>query len=105
MSEDYFVVNNPGQLPTGYGRKSSSFRFYGGTLYNNAATGIIWVEDQVYIGASETVLRKERFEKFLWDQTSVDISHMHCDNGIFASDQFHLECNNKHQDQYFSGFG
>ena len=28
---------------------------------------------------------------------------MYRDNSIFLSDQFHLECNNKHQEQYFSG--
>ena len=30
---------------------------------------------------------------------------MHSDNGIFVSDQFRLDCDNKHQEQYFSGVG
>ena len=30
---------------------------------------------------------------------------MHSTNGIFASDQFYLECDNKHQEKYFSGAG
>ena len=29
---------------------------------------------------------------------------MHSDNGIFTSDQLCFECDNKHQEQYFSGF-
>ena len=27
---------------------------------------------------------------------------MHSDNGIFASDRLHLDCDNKQQDKYFS---
>ena len=30
---------------------------------------------------------------------------MHSYNSIFASDKFRLEYDNKHQEQYFSGFG
>ena len=62
MSEDQFMVNTPGQLPTGYGQKYYSSHFHGGTLYNDAADGIIWVENQVSLGASETVLGDENFE-------------------------------------------
>ena len=47
MSADQFLVNTPGWLPTGYGLEYSSYRFHGGTLYNDADTGIIWVENQV----------------------------------------------------------
>ena len=30
---------------------------------------------------------------------------MHSENVIFASDQFRLDCDNKHQDQSFYGVG
>ena len=95
------MVNNPGRLPTGYGLESSSSRLHGGNLYNDSATGIIWVENQVYLGYSEIVSGKERFEQRIWEQAYVEISHMHSDNSIFVSDQFHLDCDNKHQDQSF----
>ena len=65
VSAENFVVNTPGRLPTGYGRQSSSSNFYGGTLYNYAATDVIQVENQVYLGARETVLGKERDEKWI----------------------------------------
>ena len=61
VSADQFVVNAPGQLPTGYGQESSS-HFHGGTFYNDAATVIVWVENQVSLGASGTLLGKECFE-------------------------------------------
>ena len=41
MSAYQFVVNTPCYFPTGYGQESSSSVFYGGTLYNDAATSII----------------------------------------------------------------
>ena len=45
VSVDQFVVNTRGQLLTGYIKESSSASFHGGTLYNDATTGIIWVEN------------------------------------------------------------
>ena len=61
MSADQFLVNKPGRFPTGYGRESSSSRFLVVTVYNDAATGIIWVFNNLSLGSSETVLVKERF--------------------------------------------
>ena len=55
VSEDKFVVDTPGQFPTGYGRESYSSCFRGSNLYNDAATGIIWFENQLSLGSSETV--------------------------------------------------
>ena len=49
-----------GWLPSGYGRESCNGRFHGGTIYNDAASGLIWVENQVSLGASETIMGKER---------------------------------------------
>ena len=45
------------------------------------------------------------FEQWIWEQACVEISHMHSDNGIFASSQFRLDCDNKNQEQYFSAVG
>ena len=57
---DQFVVNTTGRLISRYEREFSSSIFHGGTLYNDAATSIIWVENKVYLEASETVLEKDR---------------------------------------------
>ena len=46
VSADQFVVNTPGQLPIGYRLESSFSCFHVGTLYNDDATVIIWVENQ-----------------------------------------------------------
>jgi hypothetical protein len=56
--------------------------FQGGTIYNDAASGLIWVEKQVSLGANETVMGKARFEQWLWDQCVSKVKHYHGDNGI-----------------------
>ena len=83
FSADQFVVRTPGRLPTGYGCKRRQNRFCGSSIYNDAASGLIWDENQVSLGANETVLGKSRFEEWLWEQASAEISHYHIDNGVF----------------------
>jgi hypothetical protein len=83
VSTDQFVCRTPGWLPSGYGHESCNGRFHGGTIYNDAASGIIWVENQVSLGASETIMGKERFEQWLYDIACVEVKHFHGNNGIF----------------------
>ena len=40
---DQFVVSSPGPLLTGYEREVNNNHFHGGTIFNDAATGSIWV--------------------------------------------------------------
>jgi hypothetical protein len=65
VATDQFICKTPGRLPTGYGRESQYRHFQGGTIYNDAASGLIWVENQVSLGANETVMGKARFEQWL----------------------------------------
>ncbi len=44
---DQYVVNTPGRLLLGCGRKAQHNQFHGGTLFHDAVTGIIWAENQV----------------------------------------------------------
>ena len=71
VSTDELVVRTPGRLPTGYGRERHNNRFHGDTIYNYAASGLIWIENQVSLGANETVLGKSRSEERLWEQASA----------------------------------
>jgi hypothetical protein len=105
VSTDQFICSTPGRLPTGYGREGPNSGYHGGTIYNDAASGLIWVENQVSLGASETLMGKERFEQWLYDTAYTTVKHIHGDNGIFASDQYQQECAEKGQLQSFSGVG
>jgi hypothetical protein len=69
-------------LPTGYGRESKDPCFQGGTIYNDSASGLIWVENQVSLGANKTVMGKARFKQWLWDLCVSKVKHYHGDNGL-----------------------
>jgi len=85
VSTDQLICKMPGRLLTRYGRESQDCRFLGGTIYNDAASGLIWVENQVSLGANETVMGKARFEQWLWDQCVSEVKHYHGENGIFSA--------------------
>ena len=106
-STDHFICKTPGRLPTGYGRESQDRHFFDSTIYNDAASGLIWVENQVSLGASEMVMGKARFEQWLWDQcvSEVKFKHYHGDNGIFSAKEYRRDCDEKGQSQSFSGVG
>ena len=93
VSADQFVVNTPGRLLNGFGKESSREKLHGGTIFQDAATGIIWVECQVLLGAGGTLMSKMPFEEWLWEVAAAEISHLHSDNGIFTSNMFRLIAN------------
>jgi hypothetical protein len=105
VSTDQFVCRTPGWLPSGFGRESCTGRFHGGTIFSDAASGLIWVENQVSLGASETIMGKEHFEQWLYDIACIEVKHFHGNNGIFSSEEYCLECSKKRQLQSFSGVG
>ena len=105
VSVDQFVVKTPGRQLKGYGREGANGRYHGGTIYNDAASGAIHVENQVTLGAGDTILGKNRFEEWLREQAIVEVSHYHGDNGIFTADTFRNDCSSKNQTQSFSGVG
>ncbi len=105
VSTDQFVCRTPGRLPSGYGHESRNGRFHGGTIYNDAASRLIWVENQVSLGASETIMGKERFEKWLYNFACIEVKHFYGNNGIFSSEEYRLECYEKKQSQSFLGVG
>jgi hypothetical protein len=105
VSTDQFICKTPGRLPTGYGRESPDRRYQGGTIFNDAASGLIWVENQVSLGANETVMGKSRFKQWLFDQCVCEVKHYHGDNGIFSAKEFRQDCDEKRQSQSFSGVG
>jgi hypothetical protein len=92
-------------LPEGYGRESKELCLQGKTIYNDAALGLIWVENQVSLGANETVMGKAPFEQWLWDMAYAKVKHYHGNNRIVSAEEYHQECMDKGQSQSFSGVG
>ncbi len=67
VSMDQFVVKTSGWLPTGFGREGPPNMYHGGTILNDAETGIIWVENQVSMDSGDTIMSKDCFEEWLWE--------------------------------------
>ena len=105
VSMDQYVVKTPGRRYEGYGREGVENRFHGGTIFHDAASGIIRVENQVSLGAGETIGSKERFEEWLYEMAHVEVCHLHSDNGVFTAEEFRDDCKDKDQTQSFSGVG
>ncbi len=80
VSADQFVLNTRGCLLSGFGHENASDKFHGGTIFQDAATSIIWVECQVSLCAGETIMSKLCFEEWLWETAAAEISHLHSDN-------------------------
>ncbi len=105
VSVDQFICKMPGRLQTGYGRESQDCRFYGSIIFNDAASGLIWVKNQVSLGANKTVMGKVCFEQWLYDQCVCEVKNYHGDNGIISAEEFWCDCKEKQQSQSFSGIG
>ena len=56
ISTDQFVVGTPGRLMSGYGRETKTSRYHGGTIYDDAGSGVTWIANQVSLSAGETLL-------------------------------------------------
>ena len=105
VSMDQFIVKTPGRLPTGYGREGHENRYHGGTIFNDAVSGAIWVENQVSLGAGETIEAKLRFEQWLRELAWIEVQHYRSDNGVFTAEEFVEQCKSQNQKQSFSGVG
>ena len=102
---DQYVVKTPGRLLQGYGREADHNKFHGGTIFRDAASKIIHVENQVSLNAGETVNSKLRFEEWLYEQAAITVKHYHSDNGVFTAESFRDACAEQDQTQSFSGVG
>jgi hypothetical protein len=105
VSMDQLICKMPRRLPSGYGLESQACCFQGGTIFNDAASGLIWVEYQVSLGANKTVMGKACFDWWLYDQCVCEVKHYYGDNGIFSAKEFWHDCKEKRRSQSFSGVG
>ncbi len=74
VSTDQFICKTPGRSPTRYGCEWQDCRFQGSTIFNDAASGLIWVENQVSIGANKMVMGKAVSSSGFMTNVSVKLS-------------------------------
>jgi hypothetical protein len=105
VSLDQYVVKTPGRLPSGFGKEMHTNMYHGGTIFRDAASKYIHVQNQVSLGAGETVNSKLGFEEWLWEVARERVKHYHSDNGVFTAQEFVEACEDDKQTQSFSGVG
>jgi len=93
-----------GRLLRTAGREPDKDRFCGSTAFCDAASGLIWVEHQVTLSASDTVNAKDSFEHMSLSHR-VSVNSYHTDNGIFKSKAFVHHIASNYQDIRYSGVG
>ena len=58
ISSDQYVEEIPGRLEKGYGCEALHNCYHGGTIFQDAASNLVRVQNQVSLGAGETVMGK-----------------------------------------------
>ena len=76
-----------------------------GLFFRDAASKYIYIQNQVSLGAGETVTAKRKCEEWLWEEARVAVKHYHSNNGVFKSEYFTQSCSNDGQTQSFRGVG
>ncbi len=80
---DLYVVREPGQLLTGYNCDHKANMFHSGTIFCDAASKVIYDENQISLVAGKTIMSKLCFKEFLWEQSPDCVNNYHNNNGFF----------------------
>jgi hypothetical protein len=104
VSTDQYVSKQTGRLPHMKGKEKESERFVGGTIYVDEATGLVFVQHQVSLGAAETIRGKHLFERVA-GTCGVSIRNYRGDNGVFKAAEYVKDLNDRGQTIKYSGVG
>ena len=104
VSTDQFVSSLPGRLATTFGKESVEKQYVGGTVFIDEASEYVHVENQVSLGAHETVRSKHKFEREAI-RNGILIRGYRGDNGVYKTNLFKQSCQEMNQTLTFSGVG
>ncbi len=66
-------VNTQDRLLSGHVKEEPQNCFRGGTIFHDAATGLIWTENWVSCGARETLIAKKFCAQWIWGLAATEI--------------------------------
>lgn len=104
VSVDQYQTKLGGRLYTSAGREKEEKKFWGGTIFHNGATPLLFLRHQISLHAGKTLVGKELFERMA-EKFGVDVHHYRDDNGVFASQAFRQHCELRGQMVDFSRTG
>ena len=104
VSTDQFVSSVPGRLPHTFGKEKKHEQFTGGTVFIDEASAFFFVQNQVSLGAAETLRAKTRFEREAL-RHGIMVRGYRGDNGVYKSQAFRASCKTMNQTLEFSGVG
>jgi hypothetical protein len=104
VSTDQFVSKVRGRLPKTYGKEKDKEKYQGGTVFIDMATGFMYVQNQVSLGAAETLRAKHQFEREARN-CGVPIESYRGDNGVYRTTEFQKDLYIRGQTMSFSGVG
>ena len=95
---DQFFISTPWWLEMGYGQEGDdNNEFHGGTIFYDAAPGVIWVKSQISLGADEAIMAKTCTKEWLQGLAHAKIKHINTYNDIFCFSCFQADCTEKYQ--------
>ena len=97
IATDQFEISKAGRLFGTAGKESLNKKYCGGTIFYDPASKIIRVYFQTSLNASETIVSKNKFERFMGEH-GINVKHYRTDNGIFTKTKFmqEIETNRQH---------
>ena len=104
VSTDQFVSSLPGRLPHTFGKEKQHEQFTGGTIFIDEASEFFFIQNQISLGAAETVRAKNTFERQAL-RHGVSIRSYRGDNGVYKSAAFKKSCDSMNQTFDYSGIG
>jgi hypothetical protein len=93
-----------GRLPHTRGKEKKEEQYCGGTIMVDHASGLVFLRHQVSLRTGETLMTKQLFERFA-NQHGIHVKNYHGDNGVFNSQEFVRDVEQKGQTINFSGTG
>ena len=76
VSVNQFISSNSRLLWTDYWWEGDSKQYNGLTIFHDAATGAIWVKNQVFLGTGKFTMDETCFEEKVWNLACAEIRHI-----------------------------
>jgi hypothetical protein len=101
---DQYVCEMKGRYHNNKGQINSNYEYRGGTVFVDAASGYIYLQNQVGFTAYETIESKLKFEREA-ASAGVQVKRYTTDNGVYTAREFQKELAQKGQILQLSGVG